>query len=113
MKYEELRPISRAEYLALVGGSDLDKASEAVLRIALNDEDPKWAEAECLRALSDARVPVRLAAATALGHLARRQKGLSPATVSRLFALKSDPDIGGSVEDALDDLVVFARPPAS
>lgn len=110
MEYSNLEPISRAEYRRLIGEASRANAAEAVLRLALHEEESKWAEGECVTHLTDARLEVRMAAATGLAHLARRQRGLEPSTISYLASLRSDPEIGGTVEDALDDVVVFSQP---
>ncbi len=109
MKHDDLAPITRDEYTALFHGPSQEGAGEGLLRLAWHEAEATWAERECVAALRDVRLRVRLAAATALGHLARRQKGLGPSTIGHLCALTSDPDIGGHVEDALDDLAVFSR----
>ena len=108
MIYEKLRPMTREAYERAFRGAP-DEASEGLLRLSWYEEDLPWAEEQCRRALDDPRTGVRLSAATGLAHVARRQEGLSAATVSRLRALRDDPDIGGRVEDALDDLAVFGR----
>jgi len=107
--HEDLPPITKDEYRRLFESASPEHAGEALLRLAWHERDTFWAEQQCVAALEDERLEVRRAAATSLGHLARRQRTLNPATVSRLRALKDDPEIGGRVEDALDDLAVFVR----
>jgi len=107
VNYEDLVPISREEYSSRFRKGAAEEAGEALLRLAFHDPDPAWAERECFVALRDPRVQVRLAAATGLGHIARRQRRLSPRTIARLSALKADPELRGRVEDAFDDLALF------
>jgi hypothetical protein len=107
MIYDDLSPITRDEYFALFRSAPDERAGEALLRLAWHEEQPKWAESECSAALTDARLAVRLAAATGLGHLARRQRGLDAATIDRLTALLNDPEMGGRIQDALDDVRIF------
>lgn len=109
MIYEDLRPITREEYERVFRAGSPEEAVEALLRLAWHEAEPAWAERECVPSLSDTRGQVRKAAATGLGHLARRQKGLSAATLTRLRALKDDPETGGSIRDTLDDVEVFGR----
>lgn len=109
MIYDDLVPITRDEYRAAFHSTCAVKAAEALLRIAWHDEDMSWAESQCAAALADSRPQIRLAAATALGHVARRQKWLQRNTIDQLRGLKDDPEIGGTVEDALDDLDIFGR----
>ena len=66
-------------------------ASEALLRLAWHEREGSWAERQCAAALRDHRPEVRDAAATALGHLARREGGLETATVIRVTDLRTDP----------------------
>ena len=111
-QYHELAPITREEYLALFRDAADDRAGEALLRLAWHEPEPTWAEQECAAALTDPRLQVRRAAVRSSGHLARRQKKLGGATIRRLVALRTDADLEGYVEDALDDLAIFGRPSA-
>ncbi len=107
MKYEDLFPISREEYHRVFQTSSPNAAAEALLRLAFNDTAPGWVERECFAALDDPRIEVRLAAVTGLGHIARRQRRLTPTTVGRLSELKADPELRGRIDDVLDDLAAF------
>ena len=108
MDYEALDYITRDEFWKSYGGP-AEEAGVALLRLALYEEETSWAEQQCFVALQDTRLEVRFAAATGLGHVARRQKGLQSATIARLVSLRHDKELGGRVEDALDDLATFAR----
>lgn len=109
MRYEDLLPITRDEYFSLFQQPSDAVPGEALLRLAWHEPESKWAERQCVEALSDPREQVRAVAPTALAHLARRQRGLDSSTVARLTTLRRDPDIGGQFEDALDDLAVFSN----
>jgi len=109
MIYEDLRPITREEYERLFRLGPAEEAGEALLRLAWHEAETSSAERECVAALSDTREQVRKAAVIGLGHLARRQKALSAATLIRLRALKKDPEMAGCIEDTLNDVEVFGR----
>ncbi|MFE7741497.1 hypothetical protein [Nocardia sp. NPDC057455] len=53
---------------------------------------------------------MRAAAATPLGHLARIHRAIDGERVVPVLSQSSnEPEIAGRVEDALDDIAVFAR----
>ncbi|HLZ51035.1 MAG TPA: hypothetical protein VKP61_09800 [Candidatus Acidoferrum sp.] len=110
MKYEDILPISREELReALTSDSD-ERAARAIIATALHDTDWAWAEQQCLMALQDRREDVRAAAIIGLGHIARvhRRSTLS-VTIPALKALRFDQHLGGTVEDAIEDILMFVR----
>lgn len=109
MIYEELEPITKGQAEKdLRSPFSYQKAAEALIRVGLFETDWSWAESFCLCGLRDERSEVQRAAATALGHLARRHKSLGDGAFQLLIDLKDDPVIGGTVEDALEDVRLFA-----
>lgn len=114
MKYEELPPITHDQLEQALTRESADDAAVALLRMALNEPNWAWAEKKCLTALQDGRVPVRAAAVTGLGHLARiHRKVTKDAVVAALQNLKGHPDLGGLVEDALEDILIFTSSSSS
>jgi hypothetical protein len=83
---------------------------ETLAAIALNDDDWKWSQTQCLHFLNYGDPNVRGLAATCLGHIARIHHKLDteiiiPALEEQLF----DPIVGGQVSDALDDIRMFIQ----
>ena len=112
MEFEDLPSIAREELSNALLSCKSEVVSRALLRMALHEIDWQWAEQRCLSALKDERPQVRRAAAQGLGHIARIHGKLTlPMAVEALTNLLTDPDIGGVAEDALDDILVFMRPP--
>jgi hypothetical protein len=107
MDYEGLPLITREEYRRTFQTGSPAEARVALLRVVLHDADHDWAEGECCAALRDPRKDVRLAGAMGLAHLARLSRRLGPRALSLLHELRNTPELGGYVEDALDDLMVF------
>jgi len=105
--YEDLVPITREQYRHVLRVGTPADASEALLRIVHHDPDHDWAEGECCAALQDARQELRIVGAIGLAHLARTAQRLGPRALSLLRELRNAPDIGGYVEDALDDWMIF------
>jgi hypothetical protein len=109
MKYQNLPPITHELLEKALAGPLPDAAAEALLRMALNEPDWRWAEQVCLVALRDRREEVRAAAITSFGHLARIHHALSTdVVVPRLVELQDDPKLGGLAEDAIEDILMFA-----
>ena len=108
MKYVELPPIARAEVLRRIGAGYPSEIAEGLLRSAQHDPDWKWVQELCLQLLGHKNDDVRRAAITSLGHLARIHSILDLEIVlPRLEVLRSHPTLGGTIEDALDDIRIF------
>jgi hypothetical protein len=95
MKYEDLSPITPDQLERALAGKSPEDAGVALLRMALNDPNWAWAEEKRLAALHDGREPVRAAAITSLGHLARIHRKVTKETVvPELQKFKGHPESG-------------------
>jgi hypothetical protein len=113
MIYENLPCIKPDELDRALAEGTPEEAARALLRMAINDTNWRWAEEKCLLALHDQRDEVKAAAITSLGHLARTHHTLSlEMVVPELQKIKDDPKLGGIVEDALEDILMFTSSPA-
>jgi hypothetical protein len=99
----------RAEMLADIRSGD-PPANPALLELTYDDPDGDWVEPILLEHLAPKHdVRLRLLATTCLGHLARIHGKITRRTVvPALRALLSDPVVGGTAQDALDDIDQFA-----
>jgi hypothetical protein len=81
----------------------------ALVSIGLNETDRKWAQDICLKHLTSKAEAIVAAAATALGHIARRHGELDTETVFAALesAKQTHPSLQGIIEDTLDDIDVF------
>jgi putative intracellular protease/amidase len=110
MNYHEVLPMSRAELEVSLNSGNVDAIYAALLSAAYFDKEWRWVQQQCLDFLDHHDNSVRWVAATCLGHLARIHGQLDVEMVlARLVPLKSDPEIGPAVEDALDDIRFFLR----
>ncbi|WP_123744205.1 hypothetical protein [Saccharothrix texasensis] len=100
----------RAEMLAAVSTGDPQVANPALLELTYDDLDGEWVEPILLEHLAPRHdVRLRRLAATCLGHLARIHGKITRGTVvPALQALLSDRVLGGTAQDALDDIEQFA-----
>jgi hypothetical protein len=81
---------------------------DALVRLALHDGDWQWVESKCIAFTDHPDAEVRGTAVTCLGHLARLHHRLDLAKVLPVLArLRSDPEMGGRVGDALDDIASY------
>ena len=110
LRYEELAPISRDGLAAALADGTPEEASEALLRLALHDEDFAFIEQTCTGVLDQREGAPRRAAVLALGHMARIHHTVSDDTVVRLRGLPDDPHLTGVVADALDDIASYVNP---
>lgn len=102
----------RAALTADVGGSDLGRATRALLALTYDDPDREAVEAlllECLDPGGPAVDPqVTALAVTCAGHVARLHGAIDVRLVARVRDLLQDPVLGGRAEDAVDDIASFA-----
>ncbi|MFJ6669805.1 hypothetical protein ACIQMJ_01705 [Actinosynnema sp. NPDC091369] len=100
----------RAEMLAAIASGDPQIANPALLELTYDDPDGEWVEPILLEHLAPKYdVRLRLLAATCLGHVARIHGKITRRTVvPALQALLADPVVGGTAQDALDDIEQFA-----
>jgi len=110
VRYEDLPPISRAEFDAIGDDHTAEQTASSLLRLALHDPDFEFVDEACRAKFDRPSIAVRRAAVLSIGHLARRTRRVSDESRSRLNALASDASIAGEVEDALDDVATFVRP---
>lgn len=110
MKYQDFQPISKQDIEKAFASSDVKRICKALLSVALNDPDWKWAQNQCLDFLGNESSDVRGLAATCLGHIARIHGQLDKDKV--IIALREHLDdniISGKIEDALDDIDIFLQ----
>jgi hypothetical protein len=105
MTYSEPVPVSREEFKTALDTGDGLTIAKALVGLAFHSPDWQWVQDTCLALLDHDDLGVRAAAITCLGHLARIHHQLDTSRVlPRLLVLVDDPDLGGRVEDALDDI---------
>jgi len=110
VKYEDVSPISRQELHSALASDSEESAARAILAVALHDPEWTWAEQQYLLALQDKRAEVRAATVISLGHIARvHGKSTLSVVIPALEALRSDQGLGGIVEDALEDILMFVK----
>lgn len=108
MKYQGSEYLSRQAAENVFASKDVANICHALVSIALNEPDWRWAQNKCLDFLSNDSPDVRGLAATCLGHIARVHRQLDKEKV--LVALREhlhDNAISGRIEDALDDIDMF------
>ncbi|HTS09705.1 MAG TPA: hypothetical protein VMP68_29335 [Candidatus Eisenbacteria bacterium] len=107
-KFENPTPLPRPQLEIALASSEASAVAEALIRMALWENDWRWAEQKSLSALRDARKEVRTAALLAIGHLARLHRSLDLQTViPAVRKLLADTECRGTAEDALDDIATF------
>lgn len=108
MTYLEVVPISREEAESAILSDDPDAICNALLQLTYHDPDWQWVQNLCLQFVQYKDMNIRGLAVTCLGHLARIHGVLNTEKVVPILKdLRHDSDIGGKVEDALDDIQMF------
>ena len=106
MRYEPIKPVSRADAERAACSADVEVLLRTVLAVALHDE-LDWAEAFCERFARHPEPGVRGSALLGFGHLARRFLQLNAARVQPLLEAgltDSDPWVRGQSEAAAMDV---------
>lgn len=98
----------REELARSLASGDVPQACNALLAVVNTDSDADWLQTTCLGLLTYPDAAVSGLAATCLGHVARLHGVARDDVVDRLEALRSDPNRGGRVDDALEDIAHYA-----
>ncbi|AUO21674.1 MULTISPECIES: hypothetical protein [unclassified Pseudomonas] len=108
MRYHD-PSLSHDEAISLLATNDLNKITEALISIGLNETDATWAQETCLRYVSNDDENIASAAIIAIGHIARRFGELDMAKISPALqqAKTKSPFLSGAVQDTLDDIHMF------
>lgn len=108
-RYVDPKPMSREEAADAVDSGDVDRVGAALVALSMYESDWVYVQDVCLRFLGSEVSDLRGLAATCLGHVARVHGKLDvDKVVPALAAFLDDPKISGRVEDALDDISMFA-----
>ncbi|SCE84277.1 hypothetical protein [Micromonospora mirobrigensis] len=106
--YYEPAPTSHETATDALAANDIDTLTDSMVALALHDPDWRWCQDFYLRLLDHPEEDVRASAAICLSHLARIHHELDTAKVlPALRARLADPAVGGTVEDAIADILQF------
>jgi hypothetical protein len=110
MRYLEVHPISRKAAEEALASDDVETVCNGLLSTVFYDDDWQWAQDQCLILLDHESPDVKLLAATCLGHVARIHKTLDKEKVVRALQHRmDDPELRGTIQDALDDIKMFVH----
>ncbi len=98
----------REDALEAFASHDPVVVSEALVAVALHDEDAAWVEEQCRRLAAHDDAGIRGTAGLCLGHVARRFGVVAEESWRLVEDLCDDPAVDGRPCDALDDLRQFA-----
>lgn len=109
MVYEDLTPLTRGEGEPLLAQAlSSDERSAVLLRLSLAPDESAWKQrlfGDILRGPDEA---LHVAAALALGHLARVSGQIDrERALAALLPLVGRPGVGGVAQDAIDDIGIF------
>ena|SRR3990167_10012909 len=109
-QFHEVQPIDRNLAEDAFNSNDARKICDALVRVTYYDSDFKWVQSKCIVFLKSNDINVKRLAITCLGHLARIHKKLDKELVIPLLEqLRTDKYLGGTAEDALDDIEMFLQ----
>ena len=93
----------------MLRSEDAVLATDALLYLCFNIEDPAWIQMKCVQAIQDHRDDdIRGLALTCIGHVARMHKAIDEALVIPVLLEKlKHKTLSGRAQDALDDIEIF------
>jgi hypothetical protein len=100
---------SKHELEAMLRSEDMTIATDALLYLCFNFDDPEWIQVKCMEVIEKHRNDdVRGLALTCIGHVARMHKVINKALVIPMILEKlRHSTLSGPAQDALDDIDVF------
>ncbi|MEU7894201.1 hypothetical protein AB0B45_15230 [Nonomuraea sp. NPDC049152] len=81
----------------------------AVIGLALNVLDPSAVAPRLHRAMRNLDSQVRYSGALSVGHMARLNGSVDGTSLMLLRELLGDPEVGGTAEDALEDVWIYVK----
>jgi hypothetical protein len=103
--YEAPREVSRDEAQSIFDSGDTSAICKSLVGLAFYEPDWKWVQDQCVEFSTHPNADVRRVSVLCLSHLARIHRALDLEEVSStLQRLKNDPEVAGSVEDAIEDI---------
>jgi hypothetical protein len=109
LKYREVLPISRGDAEDAFAKDQPESVIHALLSLAYHDPDWRWVQSFCVKYARHEDLWVRRTAVTCLGHLARIHGEVDEDIILPLLEdLSSQSELSGWVNDALDDIRMFA-----
>lgn len=106
--YEEPSAASRVDLAAARLSGDDQALARTLVGVVLHDDDWRWCQNQCLELSEHPSLDIRRVSLTCLGHIARIHGHLDlDLVVPKLNGLRSDPLLGGTADDALDDIALY------
>jgi hypothetical protein len=108
-RYEKPIRMGWAEAMKAIESEDSAAGARAMVSLAYFWKSREQLEQLYVELLGHPKCAIRGVAATCLGHVARIHRRIDREfVVPALTRLKSDPEVGGCAEDALEDIETFA-----
>ena len=108
MEYQDPKPMSRDVAERELSAKESIRVCDALVSLAFHEPDWRWVQSKCIELVSHHTSEVRGLAVTCFGHLARIHGRLDLDLVTPILdRLKGDAEIGGRVQDALDDIELY------
>lgn len=108
MKYEPIEPISKEKAEVIFNSGEAHEIEKALTRLAYHYKNWRWVQAKCLFYVENGNDGLQQTAILCLGHLARIHRQLDLEIVIPLLEkLKSQNNLQGQIEDALDDIDIY------
>lgn len=100
---------SKKKLEAMLRSEDTTVATDALLYLCFNSDDPEWIQVRCIDIIEKHRNDdVRELALTCIGHVARMHSVINKALVIPVILEKlRHSTLSGPAQDALDDIDVF------
>ena len=106
--YVEPTEISKDEFAQTIASGSIESKCDAIVRAVHSIPDYDWLISEFSKLINDPDHQIRGVTVTCIGHIARLHKYSDKQQLLQIVEpLLSDSEIGGRVEDAIDDINTF------
>ena len=106
--YVEPTEISKNEFVQTIASGSIESKCDAIVRAAHFILDYDWLIFEFSKLINDPDHQIRGVTVTCIGHIARLHEYSDKQQLLQIVEpLLSDSEIGGYVEDAIDDINTF------
>jgi len=107
-RYEPIHPITREQALIELDSRNPERIGKALLAMALHYNDYEYVLELCLGYFDHESINVQFSAIYCIGHIARIHRKMDTDRVLPLLEKKrANPELTGTVFDALDDIQMF------
>lgn len=103
----KLSELSKSDMSSIFKSGNKKNITDLLLYITFNIDDFEWVQEQCIKMIASKDEDISGLAITCIGHIARIYSKISANSLVALRKKRNDTQLGGRVQDALDDIETF------